>query len=142
MNSSTRRSRPSRAGARSAMNSPDSSVPSEVHEPRETADLRDTTPPAPPQASRREAEENLLELFRAGALGKTLQRTVVNQAPVVNDADALGDLLGDVERVGRHEDRHAIFDLTLQKFDRRPDVARVEPDPRLVDDDDFRVMQK
>ncbi len=57
-----------------------------------------------------------------------------HQAPVVDDRDAVGELLGLVEQVGGEHDRDPVRPQLSDVLPRRPAGGRVEPGGRLVEE--------
>ena len=67
----------------------------------------------------------------------------VGQHPApVDDPDRVGQLLGDREQVGRHQDRHARPGLRHEQVLDDPRAPRVEADQGLVDDQDLGVVDQ
>jgi hypothetical protein len=61
---------------------------------------------------------------------------------VVDDADAVGQFLGDAQRVGGEEDGGAVARAFFQRVFDDAGVTRVKADHRFVDDDDFGLMEE
>ena len=57
----------------------------------------------------RKLKKDLLQVLHTRPFAEAAQGSIVEELSAVNDPNPLGDLLGNVEGVGRHEDRHALF---------------------------------
>ena len=70
------------------------------------------------------------------------ERALRDQLPVVEDADAVAELLGDREAVGREEDRDAARGEPAEELAERERALRVHADHRLVEDEDARPVDE
>ena len=71
-----------------------------------------------------------------------MARPIERQQPPIEDGDAIGDALGFVEVVGRHQNRAAGGAAVLeQPSDAAPDLG-IEPGCRLVEQQHRRIVQE
>ena len=73
---------------------------------------------------------------------KLLERADRQHPAVIDDADPVGQLFGDRQQVGRHQHRAAGPRLRDEQVLDDPGASRVEPDQRLVDDQDLGVVHQ
>ena len=88
-----------------------------------------------------QAQENVLQRpVQRGQFSQRLQRPAADQPAVVDDGDAVGQLLHHVERVRRQEYRSPVVGQAAEQILELADALGVEPDRRLVDDEHFRLV--
>ena len=92
---------------------------------------------------RDEIEEDFLERVLAADAGAQFgQRAFGDQLAVIDDADALGHAFGHFEDVGGHDDGDTLAHLVEQHLLDLPGRAGVEAGQRLVEDDQFRIVDE
>src|SRR3954451_12186656 len=89
-----------------------------------------------------EAEEDLLQPLdpRRGAGPQLFHRAARANRSLRDDRDAIAQRLRDFEGVGAHHDRVAAARVLAEQILENLRRLRVEPDHRLVDDDDFGTV--
>ncbi len=76
------------------------------------------------------------------ACSQGIQRPATNQLTVFDDADSIRKFLGHVERMRGKEYRCAAIGLGAQQVFQEPNALGIEADGRLVDDQDFWLMNQ
>src|SRR5688500_10859358 len=92
----------------------------------------------------RELEEDVLQPGPAarGVLLQVRHRAVCANASALDDGDAIAHRLRHLERVGRHHDRVAAVAVLAEEILEDARGLGIEPDHRLVDDDDFGAVHE
>src|SRR5437762_5528716 len=91
----------------------------------------------------REREEALFQGPVPTALPAQLfARPQRDQTPLMNDADAVGQLLGNTQLMGRDENGHALPRFFLEDFLEHARVMRIEPDHWFIQHEHFRIVQQ
>ena len=67
--------------------------------------------------------------------------TKKKQLPVVDDTNAVGNLLRDRQRMGRHENCHTSVRVAAEEVFYQPDATRIQPHHGFVHDQHGRIVQ-